>query len=208
MAVAAQEKTQAAPSTSASVPPLTRGVHHLAFNTEDMKKTIEFYVDVLGMPLIHAMKVPPGLGNGSGNRGNPPYEEIRHYFFDMGNDSVVGFFEMPPGNEPPHHLNAIGALQHCAFTVTPAQFQEIQVRLKNHNVPFLGPIEPLPGMFGIYFFDPNNVRLELECQVADGDAPDVIKAIRQHKREAKSELKTLPGVSPEWIEKYTQAMLD
>ena len=52
--------------------PLTRGVHHLALNTEDMKKTIEFYVDVLGMPLIHAMKVPPGLGKGQGNRGNPP----------------------------------------------------------------------------------------------------------------------------------------
>jgi len=27
-----------------------------------MKATIDFYVDVLGMPLVHAMKVPPGLG--------------------------------------------------------------------------------------------------------------------------------------------------
>jgi catechol 2,3-dioxygenase-like lactoylglutathione lyase family enzyme len=52
-----------------------------------MKATIDFYVEVLGMPLVHAMKVPPGLGTGPANRGNPPYEQVRHYFFDMGNDS-------------------------------------------------------------------------------------------------------------------------
>ena len=45
-----------------SVPPMTRGVHHLVLCTDDMKKTIDFYVDVLGMPLIHAMKVPGGEG--------------------------------------------------------------------------------------------------------------------------------------------------
>ena len=33
-----------------------RGVHHLALCTDDMKATIDFYVDVLGMPLVHAMK--------------------------------------------------------------------------------------------------------------------------------------------------------
>ncbi len=44
------------------VPPTLRGVHHLALCTDDMKTTIDFYVDVLGMPLVHAMKVPPGLG--------------------------------------------------------------------------------------------------------------------------------------------------
>src|ERR1700691_762540 len=84
-----------------------RGVHHLVLCTDDMKKTIDFYVDVLGMPLIHAMKVPPGLGTGPLNRGNPPYENLRHYFFDMGNDSLLAFFEIPKGKEPAHNLNAI-----------------------------------------------------------------------------------------------------
>jgi catechol 2,3-dioxygenase-like lactoylglutathione lyase family enzyme len=74
-----------------------RGVHHLALCTDDMKATIDFYADVLGMPLVHAMKVPPGLGTGPGNRGNPPYERVRHYFFDMGNDSLLAFFEIPKG---------------------------------------------------------------------------------------------------------------
>jgi catechol 2,3-dioxygenase-like lactoylglutathione lyase family enzyme len=53
------------------VAPPMRGVHHLALCTDDMKATIDFYVDVLGMPLVHAMKVPHGLGTGPGNRGNP-----------------------------------------------------------------------------------------------------------------------------------------
>ncbi len=35
--------------------PVTRGVHHLALTTEDMKATTEFYVGVVGMPLVHAM---------------------------------------------------------------------------------------------------------------------------------------------------------
>jgi catechol 2,3-dioxygenase-like lactoylglutathione lyase family enzyme len=88
---------------------MPRGVHHLALCTDDMKATIDFYVDVLGMPLVHAMKVPPGLGTGPANRSNPPYEEVRHYFFDMGNDSLLAFFEIPKGKEPAGNRNAIGA---------------------------------------------------------------------------------------------------
>ena len=42
------------------------GVHHLALNTDDMKMTVDFYAGVLGMRLVHAMKVPPGLGSGPG----------------------------------------------------------------------------------------------------------------------------------------------
>src|SRR5271157_534342 len=65
------------------VAPTLRGVHHLALCTDDMKTTIDFYVDVLGMPLVHAMRVPPGLGTGPGNRGNPPYERVRHLTWAM-----------------------------------------------------------------------------------------------------------------------------
>ena len=36
--------------------PTTRGVHHLALCTDDMTATIDFYVEVLGMPLVHAAR--------------------------------------------------------------------------------------------------------------------------------------------------------
>jgi catechol 2,3-dioxygenase-like lactoylglutathione lyase family enzyme len=201
---------RAAPHTASSGTPQppTRGVHHLALCTDDMKKTIDFYVDVLGMPLFHAMKVPPGLGTGKGNRGNPPYEEIRHYFFDMGNDSTVGFFEIPKGKEPEHNRNAIGALQHCAFAVTAEKFRALEQRLKANDVSYIGPIEQFPGTFGIYFFDPNGIRLEFACDLSRGELQEVIGSLTQRKEHARQELATLPGVTKDWIEKRLAAMGD
>lgn len=181
----------------------TRGVHHLALCTDDMKMTIDFYVDVLGMPLIHAMKVPPGLGTGPKNRGNPPYEALRHYFFDMGNDSVLAFFEIPKGKEPGHNRNAIGAMQHCAFVVAPAQFKALEERLKARGIEYIGPIEQLPGLMGIYFMDPNGIRLEFACQPADGDDQAVIDCLKQTQAQASAELATLPGADPAWIKRRT-----
>ncbi|HYY60093.1 MAG TPA: VOC family protein, partial [Burkholderiales bacterium] len=52
----------------ATIQAATRGVHHLALTTEDMRTTVDFYTGIVGMPLVHAMKVPPGLGSGPGNR--------------------------------------------------------------------------------------------------------------------------------------------
>lgn len=186
----------------------TRGVHHLALCTDDMKKTVEFYTRILGMPLIHAMKVPAGLGTGPGNRGNPPYERIRHYFFDMGNDSLIAFFEIPKGKEPKANRNAIGAMQHCAFVVTAARFKEIESRLKAHKIPYNGPIPQLPGLNGIYFFDPNGFRLEFACQPEDGDAPQVVAGTSQTRPECAGELATIPGADEAWIVEMAAALPD
>jgi len=181
--------------------PTPRGVHDLALCTDEMKATIDFYVDVLGVPLVHAMKVPPGLGTGPGNRGIHPYERVRHYFFDMGNDSLLAFFEIPKGKEPAGNRNAIGAMQHCAFVVTAERFREVETRLKSHGIDYIGSIAQLPGLLGIYFYDPNGIRLEFACQPEDGEAPEVIPCVTQTKAEARDELATLPDVTPEWIEK-------
>ena len=184
---------------------LTRGVHHLALTTEDMKMTADFYVTVLGMPLVHAMRVPAGLGTGPANRGNPPYEEIRHYFFDMGNDSLLAFFEIPKGEEPAANRNAIGGMQHVAFTVTASRFEDIQRRLEAHGVPHSGVIPQLPGLLGIYFFDPNGLRLEMACQPDDGEAPGVITCNTQTKAQARAELATLDA-DADWVETMLSAM--
>jgi catechol 2,3-dioxygenase-like lactoylglutathione lyase family enzyme len=180
---------------------LPRGVHHLALCTDDMKATVDFYVDVLGMPLVHAMKVPPGLGTGPQNRGNPPYEEIRHYFFDMGNDSLLAFFEIPKGAEPRGNRNAIGAMQHCAFVVTPQRFREIEARLKESGLDYIGPIPQLPGLVGIYITDPNGIRLEFACQPEDAELPRVVDCVMQTQDEAAAELATLPGATRAWVAK-------
>jgi catechol 2,3-dioxygenase-like lactoylglutathione lyase family enzyme len=183
-----------------------RGVHHLALCTDDMKATTDFYVDILGMPLVHVMKVPAGLGVGPNNRGNPPYERVRHYFFDMGNDSLLAFFEIPKGAEPPGNRNAIGAMQHCAFVVTERRFREVEDRLKTQKIDYVGPLPQLPGLIGIYFYDPNGIRLEFACQPEDGEDPDVVGCVTMTKDEAREELASLAGATPEWIEKRIAAL--
>jgi catechol 2,3-dioxygenase-like lactoylglutathione lyase family enzyme len=173
----------------------TRGIHHLALNTEDMRATVDFYTKRVGMPLVHAMKVPPGLGSGPANRGNPPYEGIRHYFFDMGNDSLLAFFEIPRGAEPKAKRDAIGGMQHVAFAVTPKDFSALQKRLRKNGVAFDGPIDILPGLVSIYFLDPNGIRLEACCQPAARDKPRVIRSVQQRGAEARPELDT---IEPQW----------
>ena len=181
--------------------PTPRGIHHLALCTDDIKATIDFYVDVLGMPLVHAMRVPPGLGAGPRNRGNPPYERIRHYFFDMGNESLLAFFEIPKGKQPASNRNAIGAMQHCAFVVTAEHFREVEAWLKSRGVDYIGPIPQLPGFSA-------STSMTLTVSVSNSRAsqrtvrrPRSSLASPRRGAEARSELITLPGATPEWIEK-------
>ena len=83
-----------APAKISRVKPLLRGIHHLALNTSDMRITLDFYVRVLGMPLVHGLRTPSSPPNAppAHGVGSPPYKNILHYFLDMGGDSLLAFF--------------------------------------------------------------------------------------------------------------------
>ena len=180
------------------------GVHHLALNTEDMKLTVDFYQGVLGMPLVHAMRVPPGIGTGPGNRGNPPYEELRHYFFDMGRDGLLAFFEMPKGEKKVGDRNALAAMQHVSFAVTPRTQEQLCARLKAAGYTYDGPLEVLPGVVSMYVVDPNGIRLEFSCQPAHGEGePSIVPNVTQTPDEALAELRTLTS-DEEWLAEATK----
>lgn len=180
-----------------------RGVHHLVLTTDDMKVTIDFYTEVLGMKLVHAMKVPPGLGTGSTNRGNPPFENIRHYFFDMGNDSLLAFFEIPKGEKPQSDRDAIGGMQHLSFVVRPqAAFEALLERLKARGIEYRGPSKMVSGPgYSVYFYDPHGARLEASCDHLH-EEPSVIRDATQAKNNVIEELRTLWD-DPQWIAKVT-----
>jgi catechol 2,3-dioxygenase-like lactoylglutathione lyase family enzyme len=177
--------------------PLSRGVHHLALNTDDMKMTLDFYVGLLGMPLVHALKVPPGLGTGPGNRGNPPFENIRHYFLDAGGDSLLAFFEIPKGAKGKADRDAIGTMQHVSFCVSEERFNDIRSRIDAQRIQYLGPINVGCDTWSIYFFDPNGIRLEFSHQKEA--EPRVIERWQQTKEEALAELRTLSS-DRKWLE--------
>lgn len=186
-----------------SAPPLSRGIHHLALNTEDMKGTIDFYGRVLGMPLVHALKVPPGVGVGPANRGNPPFENLRHYFFDAGGDTLLAFFEMPKGAKPLGDRNALAAMQHCAFTVTEERFAQVLERLRDAGVATIGPIMVGADTWSVYFIDPNGIRLEFSYQAHDGSDVRVVERWTQTRGEALAELRTLSG-DEDWLDAVTR----
>lgn len=161
--------------------------------------TIDFYSGVLGMPLVHAMKLPPGLGTGPKNRGNPPFENIRHYFFDMGNDSLLAFFELPKGVKQPVDRDGVAAMQHVSFSIKASQADELVKRLDEAGIDRIGPMEAAPGVWSCYFYDPNGIRLEVSFQPAQGENQQVYEAFIQTKEQMLKELRTVCGDDPQWL---------
>lgn len=162
-----------------------RGVNHLALVCKDMARTVAFYRDVLGMPLIKTLDLPGGAG--------------QHFFFDIGNGDSLAFFwfaDAPPaapGLSSPQalptqgsFLSAHGSMNHIAFDVPPEKFDEYCERLKakgiavsavlNHDdSPYQVSETVTPAVFvrSVYFFDPDGVCLEFAAWTKAFDESDV-----------------------------------
>ena len=162
-----------------------QAVDHLALVTDDMRETVRFYTEVLRMKLVHAMRTP---GAYNAERGNPPYANIRHYFFDMGNDGLLAFFEYPKG-APQSDRDGLGGMQHVAFHADRATFQQFQDHFKDKEIPFVGPID-LGIRWSIYFFDNNGIRLEITT-VTDTEDFNAVATVLQTEEAARAELSTL-----------------
>lgn len=172
-----------------------RGVDHLALVTDDMPTTMEFYTRVLRMRLVHVRRVPFER-----DRGQPPYDNLRHYFFDMGNDSFLAFFEYPKGLDRSDR-DLPGGMQHLAFHVPKDRFDELCAHVKACGVDLIGPVHLGGRFWSAYFFDPNGIRLELATSIASAGL-SVIESGRQTEAEARAELETLfedPADVEKWL---------
>jgi catechol 2,3-dioxygenase-like lactoylglutathione lyase family enzyme len=151
------------------------GINHLALVSSDMKRTVEFYSGVLGMPMIKTIELPNGMG--------------QHFFFDCGGGDCVAFFWFPdapdgvPGLSAPRNLpgqgellSAVGSMNHVAFHVPEDKFEGYRRRLRekgvavspilNHDDSPLGVArEFYDGVFvrSFYFQDPDGILLEFAC---------------------------------------------
>jgi catechol 2,3-dioxygenase-like lactoylglutathione lyase family enzyme len=183
---------------------LVSGFHHVALVTDDLKAVTEFYAGLLGFRIIRAMRLPPGWGTGPMNRGNPPFEEIRYYFFELGRDCVLSFFEVPKGSRPPADRNSPAGLQQIAFSCGADQFYELHRRLRAKNVRVEQPFEVIPGTFAYTFWDPFGTRLEALCALDHGSRQHIVSTLSQSRDVILRELATLSD-QPDWtttIEQY------
>jgi catechol 2,3-dioxygenase-like lactoylglutathione lyase family enzyme len=117
----------------------------------------------------------------------PPYDNLRHYFFDIGNDSLFAIFEYPKGL-PRQNRDHIGGMQHVH--VTPDRFDVLIERVRACGVNIIGPV-PLGGRFlSAYVFDPFGIRLEFATDRI-GVQRSVVESVLQTESEARAELETL-----------------
>jgi len=176
----------------------TRGIDHLAIVSDDMPTALDFYTRVMGFQLVHARRVPF-----EADRWQPPYDNLRHYFFDMGNDSLFAVFEYPKGLSR-QVRDHVGGMQHVAFHVPPEKFDAMIERVKGCGVHVIGPV-PLGGRFwSAYFLDPFGIRLEFATD-RSGSGRSVIESVRQTEAEARAELETLFS-DPKEVEKWLRHM--
>jgi catechol 2,3-dioxygenase-like lactoylglutathione lyase family enzyme len=167
-----------------------QGVNHLALVCKDMARTVDFYSNVLGMPLIKTIELPKGMG--------------QHFFFDLGNGDSLAFFWFPnaPESQPgvasatPGVMpgpSAHGSMNHVAINVPADKIEEYYQKLLakgikasriiNHDdSPMQASLELTPSTFvrSIYFFDPDGIALELAAWTRTLGAPSDVAIKAAH----------------------------
>lgn len=125
-----------------------QGVHHLALICRDVEETIQFYQEFLGFPLVELLE-------------NRDYAGSSHFFFDIGNHNLLGFFDFP-GHDHPDFQETIGGVQHIALSTSPENFAATKEKLDAAGVEYLGPDRGV--LNSLYIRDPNGIGIEFYSQ--------------------------------------------
>ena len=136
-------------------PSTGRGIHHAALICSDVEETIGFFQGLLGFPLVELVE-------------NRDYPGSTHFFFDVGNSTLLGFFDFP-GLGLESGVEAIGTVQHIAISVTPERHAELRAKLDDAGIAYDGPARGIEE--SLYFRDPNGIGIELlrdELMLFDG----------------------------------------
>ncbi|HLI53203.1 MAG TPA: VOC family protein [Acidimicrobiales bacterium] len=162
--------------------PRWRGINHLALVTTDMDATVRFYHGVLGARLV------AHLGNDS----------FRHYFFEIGPQNTIAFFEyrrveLEPFAKPAGVPDRRAVqFDHVSFNLPDEEaLLSLRSRLKEAGCEVTDVVDH--GFIrSVYFTDPNGIALEASCWVTDatgrdadyGDGtlfsdPDPVPAVRE-----------------------------
>lgn len=120
------------------------GIHHAALICRDVEATIAFYQEALGFPLVELVE-------------NRDYAGSSHFFFDIGNGNLLGFFDFP-GHPHPDFSETIGAVQHIALSQTAEAFTAMRATLDAAGIEYIGPDRGIDN--SLYVRDPNGVGIE------------------------------------------------
>jgi glyoxylase I family protein len=122
-----------------------RGIHHAALICSDVEQTIQFYDGLLGFPVVEITE-------------NRDYPGSTHFFFDLGNRTLLGFFDFP-GLGLDRGVECIGGVQHIAIAVPPQRHAELRQRLDDAGIAYDGPQRGIEE--SLYLRDPDGIGVEL-----------------------------------------------
>jgi catechol 2,3-dioxygenase-like lactoylglutathione lyase family enzyme len=149
------------------------GVDHTARPTWKLQETVEFYQDILGLPLVHAITAK-GWG-----REKEEHADFIHFFFDSGNHSSIAFFFYIGTKQPPELVVSRGYMamaNHTAWRVTSEEeLLNWQKRLESKGVKVSQFIKH-EILESIYFRDPNFYPLEITRSLRDMETLDAVDA--------------------------------
>ena len=80
-----------------------------------------------------------------------------HFFFDIGNRNLLGFFDFPGHDHPDFH-ETIGGVQHIALSTSPENFRAAKEKLDAAGMDYLGPDRGV--LNSLYLRDPNGIGIE------------------------------------------------
>lgn len=143
---------------SETLPPVL-GLHHFAWRCRNAEETRHFYEDILGLPLVHVIRLDRVPSTGE-------YCPYVHLFFEMADGSYIAFFDLGDDTAAEPSPNTPSWVNHIALRVASVDALEtMKQRLVDHGVEVLG-VTDHHFVRSIYFFDPNGFRLELTVPVA------------------------------------------
>ena len=143
------------------------GVDHTARPTWKLRETVEFYRDILGLPLVHMISAR--------GWGTPGHHDFLHFFFDSGKGSTIAFFyyigsEQPERYQPEmHHFYSA---THTAWAVdSEEELQQWKTVLEGRGIK-VSPYTRHEILESIYFMDPNGYPVEIARRLRDIERPD------------------------------------
>ncbi|MFB6136091.1 MAG: VOC family protein [Halobacteriaceae archaeon] len=131
----------------------TAGIDHVTIVGSNAADTVEFYRDVLGMPLVM-------------DQINLDAPEVDHLFFDAGDGRLLTFFveDDRPTDANPVPVD-VGSVHHLAFAVEPEEFDDAKAALEGAGHHYN---EFDRGAFhSLYTRDPNGLVLEFATDKYD-----------------------------------------
>lgn len=126
-----------------------QGVHHITIVGSTKQSAIDFWQDTLGMPFILEQ---PNLGKPDEN----------HLYFDPGDGRLLTVFTNDSLEDARRDApREVGCVEHIAFNVSRATFQQAPGRLRARGIDFIQRDRGF--MDSIYLRDPNGLKVELAC---------------------------------------------